>query len=282
MLLAQITDVHLGFDPDDPNELNRQRLDKVLGALCAINPQPDMLLITGDLTDKGTAESYAALQEAIVPCPFPVHMCLGNHDARGAFLDAFPDVPTADGFVQYELDVGPLRLLVLDTLEEGRHGGAFCTVRADWLRARLQERRDIPTLLVLHHPPLASGIDWMTTDPREPWVGRLQAAIAGHDNIIGLIAGHIHRHFAANWSGRNLSVCASTAPHVALDFSVIDPDHPDGRDMVVANEPGFALHWWNGDQLISHFDTAKVGDVMAVYDDMMQPLVRHLLSERPD
>ena len=27
MLIAQITDIHLGFEPDNPDELNRQRLD---------------------------------------------------------------------------------------------------------------------------------------------------------------------------------------------------------------------------------------------------------------
>ena len=28
MLLAQVTDIHLGFDPDNPSEFNRKRLDQ--------------------------------------------------------------------------------------------------------------------------------------------------------------------------------------------------------------------------------------------------------------
>ena len=28
MLVAQITDIHLGFEPGNPDELNRQRLDR--------------------------------------------------------------------------------------------------------------------------------------------------------------------------------------------------------------------------------------------------------------
>ena len=31
MLIAQITDIHLGFDPVDPDELNRRRLDRRRG-----------------------------------------------------------------------------------------------------------------------------------------------------------------------------------------------------------------------------------------------------------
>src|SRR3546814_6377909 len=46
------------------------------------------------------------------------------------------------------LDTGPLRFIILDTLEEGRHGGAFCDVRARWLADRVAEALDRPTVIV--------------------------------------------------------------------------------------------------------------------------------------
>src|SRR3546814_16483896 len=71
------------------------------------------------------------------------------------------------------LDTGPLRFIILDTLEEGRHGGAFCDVRARWLADRVAEALDRPTVIVLHHPPIDTGIEWMTTGLNEPWeIGR--------------------------------------------------------------------------------------------------------------
>ncbi|HLL30764.1 MAG TPA: phosphodiesterase, partial [Allosphingosinicella sp.] len=33
MLIAQITDIHLGFEPGNPDELNRRRLDSALRTL---------------------------------------------------------------------------------------------------------------------------------------------------------------------------------------------------------------------------------------------------------
>ena len=63
MLIAQITDIHLGFDPDDPAEFNRRRLDQVLERLCKMEPQPDLLLATGDLTDKGVDISEHKLRK---------------------------------------------------------------------------------------------------------------------------------------------------------------------------------------------------------------------------
>lgn len=281
MLMAQVTDIHLGFDPDNPAEFNRKRLDQALKSLCEMTPQPDMLLATGDLVDRGDQESYRRLENAFSILPFPVHMCLGNHDLRAPFLKQFPNTPTADGFVQYEIDDGPLRLLFLDTLEEGRHGGAFCETRAAWLEARLAEKQHRPTILVLHHPPVESGIDWMNTHPDEPWVARLADTVAGHYQVKGMITGHLHRNISTWWRNISLAICASTAPQVALDLNPIDPENPDGRNMIVADPPAIALHWWNGRQLVSHFDSADEHVMLARYDENLQPLVRDLLAERP-
>jgi 3',5'-cyclic AMP phosphodiesterase CpdA len=64
MLIAQITDIHLGFEPDNPAEFNRQRLDKILRKLCSMTPLPDMIICTGDLTENGDSRSYKQLKEA--------------------------------------------------------------------------------------------------------------------------------------------------------------------------------------------------------------------------
>jgi 3',5'-cyclic AMP phosphodiesterase CpdA len=281
MLIAQVTDIHLGFEPDNPREFNRLRLDQVISHLSGMSPRPDMLLATGDLIDRGDGDSYRRLRNALDGCPFPVWLCMGNHDNRENFAVWFPEIPSEDGFVQYEVDSGELRLLILDTLEEGRHGGAFCEARADWLKAKLAEQPDKPTLIVMHHPPVEVGIDWMNTHPDEPWVTRFAAAIAGHSHIVGLVCGHLHRPISVGWRGTNIAICASTAPQVALDLNPIDPDGPDGRPMIIADPPAFALHRWNGRELVSHFDVAEEHPVLARFDAKMQGLVRSLLGERP-
>lgn len=281
MLIAQITDVHLGFEPGNPDEPNRKRLDDVLRRLCDGPNRPDLLLATGDLTDRGDRESYERLAEAFAACPFPVWPSIGNHDVRANFMATFPNVPTADGFVQYELEAGPLRLIILDTLEEGRHGGAFCDVRAAWLKARLAEQTGRPTIIVMHHPPMEAGIAWMNSHCDEPWVRRVTQAIAGRAQVQVVLSGHLHRNLVSPWNGTTVAVCASTAPQLALDLRPIDPEAPDGRDMIVAGAPAFALHWWNGRELVSHFETAGGYLPLARYDAALQDMVRGLLGEPP-
>jgi 3',5'-cyclic-AMP phosphodiesterase len=281
MLIAQVTDIHLGFEPDNPSEFNRKRLDQVIRQLSAMNPRPDMLLATGDLVDRGDGESYRRLRNALDGCPFPVWFCLGNHDDRANFIEWYPEIPTADGFVQYEVQAPSLRLLFIDTLEEGRHGGAFCETRAQWLKARLAEKPEEPTLIVMHHPPVEVGVDWMNTHPDEPWVARFTDAIAGFGQVRGIVCGHLHRPITVGWQGTTISICASTAPQVALDLAPIDPENPDGRPMIIADPPAFALHRWDGEHLVTHFDNADEHVVLARFDRKMQGLVRSLLGERP-
>ena len=280
MLIAQITDVHLGFVPDDPDEPNRRRLDGALRALCALDPLPDLLLMTGDLADAGDDDlAYERLKQATADLPFPVYPAVGNHDGRAAFARHFPDF-CAGGFAQYEIGTGAVRILVLDTVEEGRHGGAYCETRADWLETRLAEEPGRPTLIALHHPPIDPGLSWMGENPEAQWVRRLEGVVSAHPNVVAMIAGHLHRPLVTRFAGTILAVCAATAPQLALDLGEIDPDVPDERPLIVDEPPAFALHLWTGRTLVTHFGRAGDDPVLARFGPKLQPLVRLLSEER--
>src|SRR3546814_11573907 len=109
----------------------------------------------------------------------------------------------------------PVRILVLDPLEEGRHGGGFCEIRAAWLEARLAEQSERPTILVLHHPPIETGLSWMTENPDAEWVRRLRGIVEARRNIVAMVSGHLHRQITTQWAGTTLAVCPSPAPQVA-------------------------------------------------------------------
>ena len=173
-----------------------------------------------------------------------------------------------------------VRWIVLDTLDPGRHGGMICEQRAAWLKKRLRERKDVPTIIILHHPPVDTGIDWMSALSCEAWVQRLEAVIRPAKQVVGMIAGHVHRPIATSFAGKPLSICPSTAPWVALDLDDIDPLRPDGRPLILADPPAFALHYWNGERLLSHFDVAGPRNVLASYDSNAMPMIRDFLQER--
>lgn len=280
MLIAQITDVHIGFDRDNPDELNMQRLRALVARLSAGPNRPDLMLMTGDLTESGDAPSYARLAEAVRDCPFPVWPMVGNHDDRAALLAAFPQTPSADGFVHYAIAREGLRLVVLDTLEPGRHGGAFCAARVAWLRATLAADTRTPTYIAMHHPPIESGINWLDSAAGEPWIARFASAVAGFPQVRGIIAGHLHRTIHTLWNGLSLTVCPSSAPAVALDLRPIDENRPDDRELITDELPGYALHRWDGQSLITHFESAGAHVALARFDAGLQPMIKGMMAER--
>jgi len=278
--IAQLSDLHIGFDRAAMVDANLLRLREALTCLTSRPDPPHALLLTGDLTEHGDAASYRVLAEALTDLPFPVLPLAGNHDARAALAGAFTHVPQDGGFLHYEVALGGLRILLLDSFAEGRHGGGFCAERADWLREALAAAPDAPTMLAIHHPPVSAGIEWMDPAPDEPWIATFTEVIAGHRQIAGIVCGHLHRPVAAQFCGFPVSICPSTAPPLALDLRSIDPGQPDGRAMVMGGAPGFAIHHWDGARLVTHFGEAREEAVVARYDARMQAVVQILASER--
>jgi 3',5'-cyclic AMP phosphodiesterase CpdA len=279
LIIAQISDTHIGSVLASGAEDNLGRLDRVLDHLSCMARQPDILLVTGDLADQDAEAPYRMLQQRLERCPIPGYVCLGNHDTRRPARQVFGGGDS--GFFHYVLEAGPLRLIVLDTLEEGRHGGAFCEARSAWLRDRLAEAPDRPTLIALHHPPIDSNIDWVTTSPAEPWVARLDLALAGQPQVIALVAGHIHHPIAASRNGMAVLVCPSVAAPVTLDLAPLDPHAPDGRALVADGPPGYALHLWRDGVLTTHVDFVQEQPVLARFDQLMQPTILARFAERP-
>jgi Icc protein len=281
MLIAQLTDIHIGFAPDEkPEEFNRQRFRAVLSRMLESPNRPDLMVLSGDITDHGDRASFEKTAELLADCPFPVWPMVGNHDTRAELLNAFPQVSAEDGFVHYVLEQEGLRILLLDTLEEGRHGGAFCERRQAWLEARLDEAPDTPTLVFMHHPPVVSGIDWMDPAPDEPWVRRLEAAFAGRSQVLAIHCGHLHRPLAARFAGIPLCVTPAVAPLVAMDLRAIDPARPDGRDLITSEAPTYALHRWDGSNLVTHYERVDDWHVLAHYTDKLQLMIRGMFAER--
>jgi 3',5'-cyclic AMP phosphodiesterase CpdA len=283
VLIAQMTDIHVGFAPEEkPEELNLVRFRATYRRLIEGPNRPDMLVLTGDITDHGDDESFAKAAELLRDCPFPVVPMVGNHDSRRGLLGAFPQVTPADGgFLHYVVEARlGLRIICLDTLEDGRHGGAFCEARAAWLAARLAEAPDQPTLIFMHHPPVVAGIDWMDPAPDEPWIVRLREVLSGQSQVLAIHCGHLHRQITTRFAGIPLGVTPSVAPLVAMDLSPIDQHTPDDRELITTEPPTYAIHRWDGASLVSHYE--RVGDwqILARFHAGLQPMIEGMFAER--
>ena len=268
LTIAQITDLHITSGKDPLNQRrNEDRLRQVLKTIHERHPRPDAIVASGDLVDRGEPEEYAELVRILKDVEIPLHLGVGNHDRRGPFRAAFPLVPVDEfGFVQYAADIGGVRLVMVDTMDEGKNDGAFCRKRAAWLRRTLKAAPRTPTLVALHHPPIPSGIQWMDPDPEAKWIRRLAKVLKGRKQVSTVICGHVHRAFHGVLSGQVISASPATAPQLTLNLTPVDMDAPDGREILVEEPPGYSLYRWDKGQFTSH--VCVVGDFapVATYD----------------
>jgi hypothetical protein len=254
LTIAQITDLHITSDKDPLNKTrNEKRLRAVLASIQALRPRPVAIIASGDLVDRGEPEEYAELRAILSGVDIPLHMGVGNHDRRASFLAAYPRTPVDEhGFVQYAVDIGGLRVIMLDTLDEGSGDGAFCEDRAAWLARTLDQAPDAPTIVVLHHPPILSGIQWMDPRPDDPWVLRVADTLRGRGQVLTAICGHTHRAFHGMLAGQVFAAAPATSVQLTLNLTPIDMLAPDGREILVDEPPGYALLMWERGRLTTH------------------------------
>lgn len=81
MLIAQITDIHAAPDND-----HLQRLEQVLSWLEQMGP--DIMVLSGDLTDGGWDEGYLRIAAQLEEQDYPTLILPGNSDDRGCMLNS--------------------------------------------------------------------------------------------------------------------------------------------------------------------------------------------------
>lgn len=252
MLLAQLTDLHvvgegrLAYRIVDTGAC----LAAAVASVEALDPRPDLVLVTGDLAYDGGGEEYARIVAMLDGLPMPWLAVPGNHDRREAMRAALPRRSCPAGHVAdrlcWSLDRGPLRLIGLDTLVEGEGHGELDTAQLDWLEDRLAEAPHRPTVVLLHHPPLPTGIDHMDRIALRD-AGRLGVVIARHPQVERLLCGHVHRSIQWRWAGTLVNAAPSTAHQVALDLRTDTPA------AFTLEPPAFHLHQWiDGAGMVTH------------------------------
>ncbi len=248
--ILHITDTHLVAPPAlvshvlDTADLLRRSVAAIEAALPRIGPV-DALLVTGDLSDDGSSESYTLFRAMVEPLGLPVLAIPGNHDLREPMRAAFGDLGlfAQTGRLDWVRDVDGLRIVGIDTLVEGSGGGAVDAATLGFLEDALAT--DGPVLLAMHHPPFVSGIRFMD-DIGLADIEALTGVLGRSAMDIRIVCGHLHLAATGSVGGIPAIVGPSTCSTFRLDFR---PDAPIG---FFAGGGGFLVHDWNDDFRTMH------------------------------
>jgi len=253
LCIAQISDLHI----KPPGALAYGRVDtaraleRCVAALNAFEPEPDFVVISGDLADTPNMEEYDYLKRLLGPLRWPFAGIPGNHDSRELMRAAFPNAPYAfaTGALNQKVEVGSLDLLLLDSSVPGKPHGLLERATLEWLEAELAASEDRAALLFLHHPPFIAGI-WHMDRQNLHNADELAAIVQRHKRVRIVATGHIHRATLTTFAGVPCTICP--APNHAVDLDLARLRAPSFR----VEQPAFHLHTWFEDegfgQLVTH------------------------------
>ncbi len=223
--MAQISDTHVG----GPISGSGERLSAAIDEINSMGLQPDLVLLTGDLTHDGSSDQWSELKQRLAKLNAPWEVIPGNHDGA---IDEIAG--------HRAIEAGPVRLVLVDT-----SNGVFDKDDAEWLEFELSSQPSRRVVIAIHHPPFETGIWWMDC------VGLLgievfEAVVRRHANVEKVLSGHVHRLIQTNWGSCSLWVCPSTYVSVVAD---LDPKHDPAES---AEGPTFSLHAFTSGGVISH------------------------------
>jgi len=224
-VIAQLSDVHVG----GPNAGSGERLSAAVDEINRMTRQPDLVLLTGDVTHSASAAEWAECKDRLAALTAPWTAIPGNHD-RGI-------VELAG---HRTLDVGPLRLVLLDTSSD-----EFTAEDETWLDDSLAAEPDRPTIVAVHQPPFETGIWWMDCIGLRG-AERLEEVVRRHGQVVKVLSGHVHRAIQSNWGACSLWVGPSTSVTIAVD---LDPAHQPAQS---AEPAMFSLHAYTATGVVSH------------------------------
>ena len=245
MILAHISDLHIGQDQGDGGARALRRARDTVERLNRIDRGLDGVLVTGDIADHGLPGEYDTVRELLATLRVPVLVCPGNHDNRAAYLGSLLREPYEDGAVNRVHRLGGYTIAMCDSSIPGRNEGLLDDDTLTWLDKILSDTED-PALVCFHHPPVPLHMPFVD-GIRLREAGRLADVLQAHDNVQAILCGHAHTGATTTFAGRPLVV----APGV-VSTSMLPVESDDIVDYGLP--PAVAFHILDGDRgLVTHF-----------------------------
>ena len=179
----------------------------------------DMVFVTGDLTDFGTAEEYQIFRDAMEPLLIPYRVIPGNHDDVCEMRNIFSDQTWMPRFgpINWIIEFVDIALVGLDTNVAGKAYGQVTKETLDYLQNILKSLNNKPVIVATHHPPILTGIEKMDIQNlRES--RKLQKILSDYGGELKLVCGHIHRNIVTTFGGVLCHIAPGTSHAVSLDM----------------------------------------------------------------
>jgi Icc protein len=217
MRILHLSDFHLS---NDSLEIlyginSYAHLSFALEAVRTLRPQPDLVVVGGDVFHDGEKGDYGILQEIFSALAQPVHLVMGNHDRLEAYKRTAQPSPAADFPGYASFNVKGYHMVLLYSSGTGAGYGELDEAQLQWLENDLAHSHPLPALVFMHHPPVTVGV---------PWLDRINL-LNGDDfwgvvdrykgRLCGVFVSHVHLQMSCFCHG----VLVASCPSIGWQFS---------------------------------------------------------------
>jgi len=225
--IVQVSDCHVAREPR-ADYRGRSADEGLISLLPAIRRwRPDLLIVTGDVSEDGSAASYGRVAAFLSTAGAPALALPGNHDDAGSMRRYFAQGPWGGPLASTH---GDWCLILLDSTQSGRIDGAFSAGSLERLDRELRKRPGRHVVLALHHQPVAAGSFWIDRYALQH-TAPFWDLVDQHRQIRCIIWGHVHQDYRSKRGDVVLLGCPSSVANSLpnQEHFTLDPEGPACR-----------------------------------------------------
>jgi Icc protein len=189
--IIQISDIHLFAEGD--RELlgvnTRKSFYAVLDQLRLDPVHPQMIILSGDLSQDGSEASYRYLAQQLKEFKVPVYYVPGNHDDAKVMLRVYPDENISG---HKHIVLKEWQIILLDSHKPKAVEGYLDPSQLHYMQHCLQTYPEHRAIVVFHHQPVPMSSVWLDqvglTNAEEFW-----AVAANFPALTTVLFGHVHQ-----------------------------------------------------------------------------------------
>ncbi len=199
--IVQISDTHLFGDKN--REINGsnsyQNLKNVLNQIISLEVKPDLIVVSGDLSQDCTFESYQHLANLLNKSGIKYHFFPGNHDDVDVINKVF-DMNWTKDKVDYSFNINDWYVNVIDTSVYPEVRGELSDEQLKNLEKNLKQNESKSTIIFMHHHPMLLNSAWLDKyilKDAEKFINLVKS----NPQVKAVLFGHIHQVFERNING---------------------------------------------------------------------------------
>ena len=218
--IIQITDTHFFADDNlemygvKPNIKFREVMSRMINEDLH---DADMILLTGDMSQDETAESYQKIANHFCNFDIPIYWIPGNHDHNENMEAVFQS--TRNFYRVESLSLTDWHLIFLNTKINGREDGCLTQAELDMLRREITATLSCKKIaIIMHHHPFPVNTplidNYILKNRQDFW------NIVNGSGVELIICGHVHGDYSIKY--HNMMIETSPATCIQWEKNTTD------------------------------------------------------------